>query len=53
MSETILVVGASGKFAGMIVPELAKRGARIRGLVHKSADVQAARAMGAPDATAS
>jgi uncharacterized protein YbjT (DUF2867 family) len=27
MDETILVVGASGKFAGLVVPELARRGA--------------------------
>jgi len=49
VTETILVVGASGKFAGLVVPELAKRGARVRGLVHKSGDVQAVRAMGAQE----
>lgn len=31
--STILVVGAAGKFAGLVVPELAKRGAKIRGLI--------------------
>ena len=30
----ILAVGASGHFAGLVVPELARRGARVRGLVH-------------------
>jgi uncharacterized protein YbjT (DUF2867 family) len=35
MTETILAIGAAGKFAGLVIPELAKRGARVRGLVHK------------------
>jgi uncharacterized protein YbjT (DUF2867 family) len=30
---TILAVGATGKFAGLVVPALAKRGVKIRGLV--------------------
>ena len=30
---TVLAVGAAGHFAGLVVPELAKRGARIRGLI--------------------
>jgi uncharacterized protein YbjT (DUF2867 family) len=38
MSGTILVVGASGKFAGLVVPELVKRGADVRGFVHKPSD---------------
>ncbi len=50
MDETILVVGAGGKFAGMVVPALAARGAaRIRGMVHKVADIDAVRAAGAQD----
>ena len=32
-SQTILAVGAAGKFAGLVVPELAKRGAKVRGLI--------------------
>ena len=34
MSEpsTVLVVGAAGRFAGLVVPALASRGARVRGL---------------------
>lgn len=32
----ILTVGADGKFAGLVVPELAKRGAKVRGLVHRA-----------------
>jgi uncharacterized protein YbjT (DUF2867 family) len=35
---TVLVVGSSGKFAGLVVPELAKRGVKIRGLVRKSSE---------------
>lgn len=42
--STILAVGADGKFAGLVVPELAKRGAKVRGLVrraqHKDAVLQ-------------
>jgi uncharacterized protein YbjT (DUF2867 family) len=34
--STILAVGAAGKFAGLVVPELAKRGARVRGLVRNA-----------------
>ena len=49
MDETILVVGAAGKFAGLLVPELARRGARIRGMVHDAADADGVRAAGAQD----
>lgn len=31
--STILAVGAAGPFAGLVVPELAKRGAKVRGLI--------------------
>ena len=34
----ILCVGAGGHFAGLVVPELAQRGARVRGLIHKEAE---------------
>lgn len=37
-SGAVLVVGSSGKFAGLVVPELVKRGARVRGLVRKSSE---------------
>ncbi len=30
---TVLAVGAAGPFAGLVVPELAKRGAKVRGLI--------------------
>jgi uncharacterized protein YbjT (DUF2867 family) len=32
-ASTVLAVGAAGKFAGLVVPELAKRGVTVRGLV--------------------
>lgn len=32
-NPTVLAVGASGKFAGLVVPELVKRGAKVRGLI--------------------
>jgi uncharacterized protein YbjT (DUF2867 family) len=39
-ASTVLAVGAAGKFAGLVIPELAKRGATVRGLVkdEKQAD---------------
>jgi hypothetical protein len=39
MNETILAIGAGGKFAGMVIPALARRGARARGFVHDPIDV--------------
>ena len=49
MRETILAVGAGGKFAGLVIPELARRGARVRGLVHKPSDADTVRAQGAQE----
>ena len=39
-TSTVLAVGAAGKFAGLVIPELARRGATVRGLVkdEKQAD---------------
>jgi uncharacterized protein YbjT (DUF2867 family) len=34
MIPTILAIGAAGRFAGLVIPELAKRGAKVRGLIH-------------------
>jgi len=45
----ILSVGADGRFAGMVVPELVKRGANVRGLVHKQENAETVRAMGAEE----
>lgn len=49
MGETILVVGASGKFAGLVVPELARRGADIRAMIHNAGHEAAVREAGAQD----
>jgi uncharacterized protein YbjT (DUF2867 family) len=46
-SPVILAVGAAGKFAGLVVPELAKRGAHVRGLVSKAEQISVARDHGA------
>jgi uncharacterized protein YbjT (DUF2867 family) len=45
----ILSTGANGRFAGLVVPELVKRGLRVRGLVHKPDKAQEARAKGAAE----
>ena len=45
----ILSIGANGRFAGLVVPELVKRGLRVRGLVHKSEKAEEARAKGAAE----
>jgi len=37
-SGAVLVVGSSGKFAGFVVPEPVKRGARVLGLVRKNSE---------------
>jgi uncharacterized protein YbjT (DUF2867 family) len=48
-TPTILAVGAAGAFAGLVVPELAKRGASVRGLVRDSRQAEAVRKRGAAD----
>ena len=45
----VLAVGAVGSAAGLIVPELLKRGAAVRGFVHKKSDEQIARSTGLTD----
>ncbi len=45
----VLAVGASGKFAGLVIPELAKRGADVRGLVRKQEDGEPVRKHGASE----
>jgi uncharacterized protein YbjT (DUF2867 family) len=52
MSEShsnILVVGAAGHFAGLVVPALASRGARVRGLVRNEKQGDLARQGGAAE----
>ncbi len=46
---TVLAVGAAGPFAGLIVPELAKRGVRVRGLVRHEEQGDAVRSNGASE----
>ena len=49
MGDTILVVGASGKFARLVVPELARRGVDIRAMIHHAGDEGPVREAGARD----
>jgi uncharacterized protein YbjT (DUF2867 family) len=44
---TILAVGAAGGFAGLVIPALIERGARVRGLIHKPEQSEVARRNGA------
>lgn len=48
-NATILVVGAAGRFAGLVVPELARRGATVRALVRSEAKGKVARQNGATE----
>ncbi|WP_312364227.1 NmrA family NAD(P)-binding protein [Ensifer sp.] len=43
----VLVVGATGRFAGLVVPELRRRGATVRALVRDQSNIGAAREAGA------
>ena len=45
----VLAVGASGKFAGLVIPELAKRGVEVRGLVRESKEENEVRQHGATE----
>jgi uncharacterized protein YbjT (DUF2867 family) len=51
-TSTILAVGAAGKFAGMVVPELVKRGVRVRGFVKSAASFGSLEAAGAAEMVA-
>ncbi|MBC8123742.1 MAG: NAD(P)H-binding protein [Gemmatimonadaceae bacterium] len=48
-NSTILAVGAAGKFASLVVPELAKRGAKVRGLVRDAKQGEEVRKHGAAE----
>lgn len=48
-SNTILVVGATGRFAGLVLPELARRGAKVRALIRDEAHAGLARSLGATE----
>jgi uncharacterized protein YbjT (DUF2867 family) len=49
MSDITLVVGAAGKFAGLVLPELAARGVTIRALIHNPQDRDDVEARGASE----
>jgi len=49
MNETILTVGAAGKFAGLVIPALKARGAHVRGFVRSAGDAATARGNGADE----
>ena len=44
---TVLAIGAAGKTAGLVIPELVRRGAAVRGLVRRPAQAGRVRASGA------
>lgn len=45
----VLTIGATGKYAGLIVPELKKRGVTVRALVRGESEIAAARKRGADE----
>ncbi|WP_457587541.1 NmrA family NAD(P)-binding protein [Ensifer canadensis] len=45
--KRILVVGATGRFAGLVVPELVRRGAIVRALVREQSNTRLAQQLGA------
>ena len=45
----VLAIGAAGRVAGLVVPELVRRGAQVRGLVRRREDAELVRAKGAVD----
>lgn len=49
MSSTILAVGAAGKFAGLVLPALAGRGARVRGLIRNASQADSVLKHGAAE----
>lgn len=49
IGKLILSTGANGRFASLVVPELARRGARVRGLVHSEENTTEARSKGAAE----
>lgn len=52
VQRKVLTVGATGAAAGLVVPELRKRGVHVRALVHKPEEEQAAREAGAHEVVA-
>ncbi|MDR3518314.1 MAG: NmrA/HSCARG family protein [Azospirillaceae bacterium] len=48
-SSPVLAIGASGKFGGLVIPELVKRGATVRGLIRDRTKADAVRRHGAAE----
>jgi uncharacterized protein YbjT (DUF2867 family) len=48
-NATILSIGAAGRFGGLVVPELAQRGAKVRGFVRNATQGDVARRLGAAE----
>jgi uncharacterized protein YbjT (DUF2867 family) len=48
----VLAVGATGQFAGLVVPALAAKGVQVRALVHDPAKADRVRELGADEAVA-
>jgi uncharacterized protein YbjT (DUF2867 family) len=48
-TSTILTAGAAGKYAGLVVPALAERGVKVRGLVRDARQGEAVRKRGAAE----
>lgn len=46
---TVLAVGAAGRFAGMVLPELVKRGVTVRALIRDPSEADTVRAHGASE----
>ena len=49
-APTVLVIGAAGASAGLVVPALVRRGVQVRGLVHTADKVASAKRAGATEA---
>jgi uncharacterized protein YbjT (DUF2867 family) len=49
VEQSVLVVGAAGRLAGLVVPALVRRVARVRGLVRTPAQAEIARSNGAAE----
>jgi uncharacterized protein YbjT (DUF2867 family) len=48
-NPNVLVVGATGRFAGLVVPELIRRNASVRALIRDPANAEKARRLGASE----
>ena len=49
MTQKILTIGAGGKFAGLVIPALERRGVDVRAFVHRPKDIEVVRGQGVHD----